>query len=67
MARKLVRIESKDFVGFGCSDCNWVFNPSGAVVGETIYEMKRKYLAERDKEFAAHFCTKTRESQKPKG
>jgi hypothetical protein len=65
MARKLVRIESANFLGFGCSDCNWVFNPSGAVVGETIEEMERKYQAERDKEFAAHVCTKTPQRQKP--
>jgi hypothetical protein len=66
MSRKLVRFASEGYLRFGCSDCNWVFNPSGAAVGETIDEMKRKYLAERDKEFAGHVCTKTSNRQKSK-
>jgi hypothetical protein len=54
--RQQIWIENPTFHGFGCSRCNWVFKPVGAVVGETLEEMKRKYEAQRDKEFAAHVC-----------
>jgi hypothetical protein len=49
-------MESQNFQGFGCSDCNWKFLPVGGVAGFTLDEMKKKYEAERDKEFAAHDC-----------
>jgi hypothetical protein len=56
--RRLVWIEDQTLQGFGCSECNWMFNPSGPPVGESLDEMKRKYEAQRDKEFAAHVCAK---------
>jgi hypothetical protein len=64
--RKLVWIEKQNLQGFGCSECNWVFNPSVAVVGESLDEMKRKYEAQRDKEFAAHVCAKHPRATNPK-
>jgi hypothetical protein len=54
--RSLERIKRQDFQGFGCSDCNWKFNPSSELSGDSLDEMKRRYEAERDKEFAAHTC-----------
>jgi hypothetical protein len=66
MPRKLVWIENKKLQGFGCSECNWVFKPSGALVGESLYEMKQKYEAQRDKEFAAHDCVKHPRGTSPK-
>lgn len=66
MARKLVRIESENFQGFGCSECNWVFKPTGPFVGNTLDEMMRKYKAQRDKEFAAHVCIETPQSHDSK-
>jgi hypothetical protein len=58
MPRKLEWIESQNFQGFGCSECTWRFKPSGALVGYSLDEMKRKYEGQRDKEFAAHTCVK---------
>jgi hypothetical protein len=58
MPRKLVWIENQNLQGFGCSGCNWVFNPSGALLGESLDEMKQGYESQRDKEFAAHVCVK---------
>jgi hypothetical protein len=58
MPRQLIWIENRNFQGYGCPGCNWVFKPVGALVGETLEEMKRKYEALRDKEFAAHICAK---------
>jgi hypothetical protein len=58
MARRLEWIKSQNFQGFGCSECDWKFNPSGALSDDSLDEMKRKYEAERDKVFAAHTCVK---------
>jgi hypothetical protein len=57
MQRKLVWIEDQRFQGWGCSECAWVFNPSGAPTGESLDEMKENYERRRDKDFAAHVCT----------
>jgi hypothetical protein len=65
MPRRLEWIKSRNFQGFGCSECNWRFEPSGAPAGDSLEEMKRKYEAERDKEFAAHVCAKHRMSREP--
>ena len=66
MPRKLVWMESQTFEGFGCSECTWVFKPPGALVGESLDEMKQKYEAQRDKEFAAHVCIKQPRATSPK-
>jgi hypothetical protein len=58
MPRKLVWIETQNFEGFGCSECNWVFKPSSAIVTKSLDEMKQEYGTQRDKEFAAHVCAK---------
>jgi hypothetical protein len=56
MPRQRVWIEGHTFQGFGCSKCDWVFKPSGELVGKDLEEMKGKYEAQWDKEFAAHVC-----------
>jgi len=56
MRRKLVWIEEQRFLGWGCSKCAWVFNPSGSPRGKSINEMKQHYERQRDKDFAAHVC-----------
>jgi hypothetical protein len=56
MRRKLVWIDRKSFQGYGCSECAWVFKPSGNPAGESLDEMKRNYERERDKHFADHVC-----------
>jgi hypothetical protein len=58
MPRSLKWIKSQNFQGFGCSECSWKFSPTGALAGDSLDEMKRKYEAERDKEFAAHVCAR---------
>ena len=66
MPRKLVWIEQQNLQGFGCSECNWMFKPAGALVLESLDEMKQKYEAQRDKEFAAHVCAKHPSASRPK-
>jgi hypothetical protein len=64
--RTLVWIEKQSFQGFACSECNWMFITSGALVGESLDEMKRKYEAQRDKEFAAHVCAQHPRARGPR-
>jgi len=52
--RKLVWIEHDRFQG--CSECAWVFNPSGAPTGKSLDESKRNFELQRDKEFTLHVC-----------
>jgi hypothetical protein len=56
MRRRLVWVENQNFLGWGCSECAWVFNPLGPLVGESIDEMKIAYEEQRDKEFKSHVC-----------
>jgi hypothetical protein len=58
MPRKLQWIESENFLGFGCSECDWKFRPSQHIKVGSLDEMKRQYEAEREKLFAAHTCVK---------
>jgi hypothetical protein len=54
--RKLVWIEHDVFRGSGCSECAWVFNPSGAPTGKSFNEAVRNFESQRDKEFTLHVC-----------
>lgn len=56
MRRKLVWIEEQHFRGWGCSECAWMFNPSGSPTGKSLDEMKQNYEQQRGKEFTSHVC-----------
>ncbi len=56
VSRRLVWLEQQRFRGFGCSDCDWRFEPSGAPIGTSFDEMMHKFELQRDKEFASHVC-----------
>jgi hypothetical protein len=62
--RTLIWIEGSRFQGSGCSECAWVFSPSGPPAGDSLAEMMEKYERLRDKEFAAHVCTEHPRSKK---
>src|SRR5467141_86443 len=66
MPGKLVWNEKQNFQGFGCSECNWMFQPSSALLDESLDRMKEKYEAQRDKEFAAHVCVKRPGAARPR-
>ena len=57
-SRKLVRVEGRRFPGWGCSECFWVFNPSGPPVGQSLDEMTRNFRAQLSNEFASHDCAR---------
>ncbi len=40
----------------GCSECAWVFNPSGPPTGNSFDEMMRNFELQRDREFSSHVC-----------
>jgi hypothetical protein len=54
--RELIWIEEPHFLGWGCSDCAWLFKPSVSPVGDSLQEMKKNFLCLRDEEHAAHVC-----------
>ena len=56
MPRRPVWIDEKRFRGFGCSECAWVFNPSGSPTGNSFDEMMRNFELQRDREFSSHVC-----------
>jgi len=54
--RKLVWVERYNFQGWACSECAWVFNPTGPPWGQSLDDMKRQFEQQRAKEFASHVC-----------
>jgi hypothetical protein len=52
MSRRLVWMDQIRLRGFGCSECAWVFNPTG----NAFNEMMRKFEVRRDREFSSHVC-----------
>jgi hypothetical protein len=67
MRRELVWIERQGFLGWGCSECAWVFNPSGIATGNSLDEMKRNYEQRRDRDFAAHLYAEHPGAKNTKG
>jgi hypothetical protein len=63
----LIWIKEPRFLGFGCSECAWAFNPSGPPNGNSLQEMKEYYERLRDKEFASHVCTEYPRTNQAKG
>jgi len=56
MPRELVWIDQPRFRGWGCSQCEWVFNPPGPPIGNTFDAMMQNFELRRDEEFASHDC-----------
>jgi hypothetical protein len=65
MSRKLVWVEQPRLRCWGCSECAWVFKPSGDPTGKSFDESVRNFELQRDKEFASHVCAQSPKSQKP--
>jgi rubredoxin len=55
-SRKLVWVEGQSFEGWGCSECAWVFNPSGPPTGDSLDEMKLNFQEQLSEEFMIHNC-----------
>ena len=61
--RKVVWVEGQSVKGWGCSECAWVFHPSGPPTGESLDEMKRNFQTRCDQEFTLHVCTAHRRAK----
>jgi frataxin-like iron-binding protein CyaY len=61
MPREQVWIENQlsGFSGFGYSECNWVFKPSGTLVGESVDEMQQRTKPNVPKSFLLTFVPNT--------
>lgn len=55
-SRKLVWIQRPNTEGWGCSECDWVFQPTGPPVGKSLSEMKQNFQMQLSEEFAVHVC-----------
>jgi hypothetical protein len=55
-SRNLAWVEGQSVEGWGCSECTWLFNPSGPPTGKTLDEMKRNFQAQLSEEFMSHAC-----------
>ena len=67
MHRKLAWVEEEPFGRWGCTDCAWIFKPSGPPIGKTLDEMKENYARQRDKDFNAHVCADHPGAENTKG
>jgi hypothetical protein len=56
MPRRPVWIDEPGCRAFGCSECAWVFNPSGSATGNSLSEAMRNFELQRDREFSSHVC-----------
>lgn len=54
--RTLTRISETRFHGPACSQCAWLFRPTGPPTGSSLTEMKENYMRSCNEEFAAHVC-----------
>jgi len=57
--RTLLWFEGQNVTGWGCSECAWVFLPSGPPIGKSLEEMKRNFQMQLSAEFASHDCVKS--------
>jgi rubredoxin len=55
----LIWIEQPRFQGFGCAECGWRFEPSGAPAGTSFDQMMRNFELQRDRAFISHVCAIT--------
>jgi hypothetical protein len=55
-SRKLVWVEGLSSVGWGCSECAWVFKSSAWPAGKSLDEITRNFKAQLSEEFASHAC-----------
>jgi len=54
--RQMVWIKTARVQSWGCSQCNWTFNPLGPPLGSGLDEMMQNYEHERDLEYLLHSC-----------
>ena len=58
LLRRLVWIEKLNCGGWACSDCGWIFRPSGPFKGESLQEVTEAFQAKLYEEFESHDCSR---------
>jgi hypothetical protein len=56
LMRQMIWIKTHRMEAWGCSECEWTFEPSGPPRGSDLDEMKQNYERQREKEYASHAC-----------
>ena len=67
MPREMTTIKREDFLSWGCSECGWLFEPTGPPVGVNLEAMKDNFRSRRDQEFGSHMCAQHPRKSKPAG
>jgi hypothetical protein len=62
-SRKLGWVEGRDFAGWGCSDCAWVFRTKEWPKGHSLIEVKHNFQKQLSQEFESHACSKYERSK----
>ena len=62
--RTLTWITETHFYGLGCSQCAWLFRPTGPPMGSSLAEMKENHMQDCNEEFAAHDCAEQPRAKK---
>lgn len=65
-SRKLKLVERPDFVGWGCSNCAWVFRIPEKHKSASLGDLIRETEAIRDNAFEAHACSSHQERKTAK-
>jgi hypothetical protein len=66
MRRELRWIENEHFMGWGCSECEWLFDPSGVLSGKSLDEMMENFKRQRAKDFESHVCAEHLKAKNPR-
>jgi rubredoxin len=56
--RKMIWVKTSNVESWACSECAWIFKPTGPPHGFTLEEMKQNFERERDQEFTSHVCAR---------
>jgi hypothetical protein len=56
-SRKLGWVEGRDFAGWGCSECDWVFRTNEWPPGHSLIEVKHNFQMQLFQEFESHSCS----------
>ena len=56
LMRRMIWVETPHVEAWACSECAWIFSPSGPPHGGDLDEMKQNYERQREREFTIHVC-----------
>lgn len=54
--REMIWVQTENVESWGCSECDWIFKPSGPPHGFAMEDMKQNFEREREQGFKSHVC-----------